>query len=446
MKVNKNLIYIFVFVASLFFGYLVNAASLSGRILLQVESHGEAWYVNPLSNERYYLGRPDDAFSLMRRFGLGVKTTELNTFLANTAPIRSSGRILLQVEDKGQAYYVNPVNLKLYYLGRPSDAFNVMRELGLGITNHNLAQISIAFDSPVPTIVAQPEISEIPEVVNPDLILKNFSFKYLNEFQSLSLYLSSSLYEEYSNSPKVLTYLVSSPPPSLQEAFYEMFLEVKSQDNSLDEIISSLKQLASSYNLNQDELAELTLAFVQYIPYDSEKASSIKIYPYYPYETLYLNKGVCSDKTFLAYLLLQKLGFGVAILDFPEANHSALGLACEAEYSVNSSGYCYGETTNYFPIGIIPQNISEGQAQASAYDFTNLFSSDNLGEIEIYNKTTGKLYFGIKEVRNQVAELAGLYDYIINNRPQAGATYEEVIFYNQKVDEFNNLMSAFYQK
>jgi len=318
MKVNKNLIYIFVFVASLFFGYLVNAASLSGRILLQVESHGEAWYVNPLSNERYYLGRPDDAFSLMRRFGLGVKTTELNIFLANTAPIRLSGRILLQVEDKGQAYYVNPVNLKLYYLGRPSDAFNVMRELGLGITNHNLAQISIAFDSQLPITIAQPEILEVPEIVNSDLVLKNFSFKYLNESQSLSLYLSSSLYDEYNNSSKVLTYLVSSPPPSLQEAFYEMFLEIKSQDSSLDEIINSLKQLASSYNLNQDELAELTLAFVQYIPYDNEKASSVKIYPYYPYETLYLNKGVCSDKTFLAYLLLQKLGFGVAILDFSD--------------------------------------------------------------------------------------------------------------------------------
>ena len=50
---------------------------------------------------------------------------------------RLKGRILLQVESKGEAWYVNPDNLKRYYLGRPDDAFKVMRELGLGITNKN---------------------------------------------------------------------------------------------------------------------------------------------------------------------------------------------------------------------------------------------------------------------------------------------------------------------
>lgn len=34
---------------------------LTGRILLQVESHGEAWYVNQTNLKRYYLGRPSDA-------------------------------------------------------------------------------------------------------------------------------------------------------------------------------------------------------------------------------------------------------------------------------------------------------------------------------------------------------------------------------------------------
>ena len=41
------------------------------------------------------------------------------------------------------AYYVNPLNLKMYYLGRPADAFSVMRSLGLGITNANLRQIEV---------------------------------------------------------------------------------------------------------------------------------------------------------------------------------------------------------------------------------------------------------------------------------------------------------------
>ncbi|MCX6741216.1 MAG: hypothetical protein NTY61_02345 [Candidatus Parcubacteria bacterium] len=44
-------------------------AKLSGRILLQTESHGEAWYVNPVNQERYYLGRASDAFDLMKQLG-----------------------------------------------------------------------------------------------------------------------------------------------------------------------------------------------------------------------------------------------------------------------------------------------------------------------------------------------------------------------------------------
>jgi hypothetical protein len=87
--------------------------------------------------------------------------------------------------------------------------------------------------------------------------------------------------------------------------------------------------------------------------------------PYFPYETLYLNKGFCSDKTFLGVAILRELGYGAAILDFPEINHSALGLACLKEQSFNFSGYCYVEMTNYFPPGIVPQTISGGQAQSN---------------------------------------------------------------------------------
>jgi len=117
------------------------SARLFGRILLQVESHGEAWYVNPENNRRYYLGRPSDAFSIMRELGLGATTKDIKSFTNITAPKRLSGRILLQVEDKGQAYYVNPLDLKLYYLGRPADAFALMRSQGLGITDSDLGRI-----------------------------------------------------------------------------------------------------------------------------------------------------------------------------------------------------------------------------------------------------------------------------------------------------------------
>lgn len=118
-------------------------AKLKGRILLQVESKGEAWYVDPVKQQRVYLGRPNDAFRIMREFGLGISEKDYNSF-KSYGPKTLSGRILLRVEAFGEAYYINPVDLKMHYLGRPADAFNVMRNLGLGITNNDLSKISIS--------------------------------------------------------------------------------------------------------------------------------------------------------------------------------------------------------------------------------------------------------------------------------------------------------------
>lgn len=63
---------------------------------------------------------------------------------------RLAGRILLQVENKGEAWYVDPLNLKRYYLGRAQDCFDIMREKGLGINNKDLEQVERAVDSKIP--------------------------------------------------------------------------------------------------------------------------------------------------------------------------------------------------------------------------------------------------------------------------------------------------------
>ena len=116
---------------------------LAGSILLQVENKGQAWYLEPVSLSRYFMGRPADAFSLMRNFGLGVKQIDIIKFENQGAPTRLAGRILLAVEANGEAYYVSPDDLKLYYLGRPADAFRIMQEMSLGISNDNIRQIPV---------------------------------------------------------------------------------------------------------------------------------------------------------------------------------------------------------------------------------------------------------------------------------------------------------------
>ncbi|MFH1187476.1 MAG: CAP domain-containing protein [bacterium] len=182
------------------------ASRLRGQILLQVEEKGAAWYVNPANLKRYYLGGPADAFRVMRELSIGILNKDLEKIPVADANLLSgvdidgdgisdafedsigtdknstdtdgdgfsdkeellngglshidknfaaihAGKIFLQVENKGETWYVNKTDLKRYYLGRPADAFNVMRSLSLGITNADLDKISIAgvYNSPPPT-------------------------------------------------------------------------------------------------------------------------------------------------------------------------------------------------------------------------------------------------------------------------------------------------------
>jgi len=173
-----------------------------GKILLEVENEGRAWYVNPGTDLAYYLGRPADAFQVMREQGIGISNANLEKIpiavdyslgedsdgdgLSNeleeaigTDPMKSdsdgdgfsdrdeirngydprfsngkkigldnnfsqsqSGKIFLQVESNGEAWYVDPKNNSRYFLGRPSDAFQVMREQSVGISNSDFQKLN----------------------------------------------------------------------------------------------------------------------------------------------------------------------------------------------------------------------------------------------------------------------------------------------------------------
>lgn len=73
-------------------------------------------------------------------------------------PQSSIGRILLDVESKGEAWYVNPANLKRYYMENGAAAYRIMSKLGLGASASSLKLIPIAKTS------AQP-----PEAMDDDL-------------------------------------------------------------------------------------------------------------------------------------------------------------------------------------------------------------------------------------------------------------------------------------
>lgn len=174
---------------------------LKGKIILQVQDKGQAYYISPKEKKIYYLGRPDDAFAVIRSQGLGITNADLakipvglsalsgadtdsdglpdafedalatdknkadtdgdgyndkvelaNGYSPNAKAVKinydsdfgvgQKGKIFLQVESRGEAWYVNPGDNKRYFLSRPADAFNIMRQLGSGISNNDFAALS----------------------------------------------------------------------------------------------------------------------------------------------------------------------------------------------------------------------------------------------------------------------------------------------------------------
>jgi len=114
---------------------------LKGKILLQVEAHGEAYYINPKDSKRYYMVNGDEAYRIMRYLGVGITNADLNKIKTNKSFAKQhSGKIFLQVEAHGEAFYID-FDGNAHYLKDGSAAYTIMRELGLGITNSNLNKI-----------------------------------------------------------------------------------------------------------------------------------------------------------------------------------------------------------------------------------------------------------------------------------------------------------------
>ena len=122
--------------------------NLKGKIILRVEAKGEAYYIHPDKQKMYYLGRPADAFQVMREQGIGISNDDLSKICTSSDANNDlnfadsqKGKIFLQVEENGEAWYVNPRDSRRYFLGSPANAFGLMRELGLGISENDFNKL-----------------------------------------------------------------------------------------------------------------------------------------------------------------------------------------------------------------------------------------------------------------------------------------------------------------
>jgi hypothetical protein len=242
-----------------------------------------------------------------------------------------------------------------------------------------------------------------------------YEWKYNGQPYVIKETLYNSYYDFYASLPKTYSYYDGGLPQNWEEEYFNMFLRHPVEDKTIPELAAKIKELGVKNKLSDDQIVELTLSFVQNIPYDEAKAKRILSKsqidqsknagdtPDYPYEVLYKKTGVCSDKSLLAYSLIREMGYGVAIFVYETENHMSVGIKCPQNYSTYDSGYCYAETTNpENKIGIIPELDITNNAASSAKEIEYFSDNENfpsnskiIGEAKIINTSDGKIYRGI---------------------------------------------------
>jgi hypothetical protein len=168
---------------------------LKGRIIITPQSNGEAYYVSATEKKVYYLGDNSQALRVMQGLGSGTNSatlkkvstgyaklygydtdrdglpdnfesligTDIRAFNTDgdrfsdkteidhnydptvgngkklTMPNNLKGRIFLQVDRDGEAWYMNPVDGKKYWLNTQDDMSNLIKKFGLGVSNYNFS-------------------------------------------------------------------------------------------------------------------------------------------------------------------------------------------------------------------------------------------------------------------------------------------------------------------
>jgi hypothetical protein len=222
---------------------------------------------------------------------------------------------------------------------------------GLEIPKTTPSQTTITTIKSIVTVNAPPTITPVPSIIN--------NFKQSPK-SNLYTYLLSGDKRDIS----FTTYGALSNHLSMEEHSYhsdmekEVILELlvnEEQDEYFKPTLETIKKFSPSPN-NQ---AKIAISLVQHIPYDwNSYYNTTSSDWYYPYETMYNNRGMCGDKSILLAYLLNKLDFDTVLFEF--SDHMAVGIKSSQEYSFYGTGYAFIESTAPTIITYVPDKYYGG--------------------------------------------------------------------------------------
>jgi hypothetical protein len=103
---------------------------------------------------------------------------------------------------------------------------------------------------------------------------------------------------------------------------------------------------------NPDDQARIAISLAQHIPYNAKRSFQQPLEWYYPYETIYSNKGTAADKSLLLAYLLKELEYDTVVFDF--SSSVAVGVKCSADYDYFNTGYAFIDVARPTIITYVP--------------------------------------------------------------------------------------------
>ena len=109
------------------------------------------WYVDPDTNKRFLLKDGKAVSYLLKNFGQGIDNKNLASILSEDninnidykLTFEMRGKFLLQVEENGEAWYINPLDNNRYFIANGKAGLKTLKKLALEIRADKLSTIAI---------------------------------------------------------------------------------------------------------------------------------------------------------------------------------------------------------------------------------------------------------------------------------------------------------------
>lgn len=124
----------------------------SGSVIIE-DNHftPSYWYVEPESQTRYLLNDGKSVSQLLKNLGLGIANKDLAKIPTSTESLNVDyelthnmrGKFLLQVEENGEAWYVNPLDNLRYSIANGKEGLKTLQKLGIEVDDVKMRAIPI---------------------------------------------------------------------------------------------------------------------------------------------------------------------------------------------------------------------------------------------------------------------------------------------------------------